>query len=97
MWVSVHNVLVTTTVLRSICRQGADPNAIDNDSLTPLLLAATKKAWNAVDLLLQRKPDLTKRDTRGRNILHLMIMNGGSLDRMSVCLCNRVSCERLSY
>ena len=77
------------------CHQGADPNATDNDSLTPLLLAATKKAWNAVDLLLQRKPDLTKRDTRGRNILHLMIMNGGSLDRMSVCLCNRVSCEHV--
>ena len=62
----------------------------DDEQLTPLLLAATKKAWNAVELLLRREPNLRNRDMKGRNILHLIIMNGGSLDQMSLCLCNAV-------
>ena len=55
------------------------------------MLAAKKRAWNACEYLLQQGQDWRKKDAKGRNILHLIIMNGGNLENVSQCMCNKVS------
>ena len=73
--------------------QGAPLNDLDSDGMSPLLLAAAKKAWNTVEVLLISKADVTLRDKKNRNILHLVIRNGGKPEEFSFCMCSKVSSQ----
>ena len=59
--------------------QGADMDSQDKEGRTALLLAASKQAWRTVKLLLSHSADLTVRDNRNRNFLHLAIINSAKL------------------
>ena len=63
---------------------------MDKASLTPWLLAASKRAWNVVQIFLKQGIDLTIHDPKNRNILHVIIMNGGKPDQFNICMCQKV-------
>ena len=73
-----------------IC-QGANIDPLDKDCRTPLLLAAAKKSWKCVNILLERGANKSVRDMRNRNILHLIIKNGGKPQLFSCCMSSKVS------
>ena len=64
--------------------QGADKDARNQDEQTPALLAATKKSWNAVSALMTKKASYDCKDKENRNILHLIIQNGGRPDQCNI-------------
>ena len=73
--------------------QGADIDPLDSHGHTPMLLAATKQAWGAVDVLLQAGAKCCIRDQQQRNLLHLIIINGGRLETVVVENCKKVSSQ----
>ena len=75
--------------------QGANINDLDNEGMSPLLLGAAKKAWVTVEVLLKNKSDVTIRDKKNRNILHLIIRNGGKPEQFSFCMCTKVSSDTM--
>lgn len=54
--------------------------ALDNDQRTPLLLAASRSAWEATVTLVRRGADYKARDVDNKNVLHLAVRSGGNLD-----------------
>ena len=48
----------------------------DSEGRTPLLVAANRKSWATVSLLLEMNASTDVLDNRNRNILHLIIRNG---------------------
>ena len=75
--------------------QGADIDPLDSHGHTPMLLAATKQAWGAVDVLLQAGAKCCIRDQQQRNLLHLIIINGGRLETVVVENCKKVSAQKI--
>lgn len=64
--------------------QGVEVNAVDSQKRTPLLLAASKGAWKTVHLLLESGADISLKDNKNRNFLHLAIKYGGKLNQFGV-------------
>jgi ankyrin repeat protein len=60
--------------------QGANINAQDANNRTPLFVAASKRAWQSVNLLIKRGANMTLKDEKSRNFLHVIIKGGGSLN-----------------
>lgn len=59
---------------------GADINALDKEHRTPLLLAASRAGWRTVNILIRMGANIQLKDVNSRNVLHLVIMNGGRLE-----------------
>ena len=54
-----------------LCRQPrANINAVDSEGRTPLMYAAEYGAYDCVEALLEKKPDLSLCDQFGCNSLH---------------------------
>lgn len=87
--VNFHSVnAIQSTCL--IAGQGSDLESKDQEGQTPLLLAAAKSAWSAVNSLIKRGADINVRDHNNRNILHLIIRGGGQPAKFGLCLCKEV-------
>ena len=71
--------------------QGSDVEARDINDQTPLLLASSKRAWQAVDMLIQQGANIYQRDSKNRNLLHLIIKGGGKPSDFSICFMRPVS------
>lgn len=63
--------------------QGADINALDKESRSPLLLAASRSGWRTVASLIRLGADVQVKDSSKRNVLHLIVMYGGRLDEFA--------------
>ena len=64
----------------SIIWQGAVADQVDQNHRTSLLLAASHGGWRTVDVLLAHGADPTIRDKCAKNLLHVVLMSGGSLN-----------------
>ncbi|GFR58682.1 transient receptor potential cation channel subfamily A member 1 [Elysia marginata] len=69
-------------VLKYLLEHGADVDCRDVQDRTPLLLAAGKGCWGAVQLLISNNADVNVKDGNNRNFLHLAIRFGGKLDQI---------------
>jgi len=59
--------------------EGADINALDKERRSPLLLSASRAGWRTVHALIRLGANIYLKDANYRNVLHLVIMNGGRL------------------
>lgn len=66
-------------IVEFLVNEGADINALDKEHRSPLLLAASRSCWKTVHLLIRLGADISIKDGNSRNVLHLVIMNGGRL------------------
>ena len=74
--------------------QGADVNAKDKESRSPLLLAASRGGWRTVNTLIRLGANIRVKDSNSRNVLHLVVMNGGRLDELAATVINVSRVER---
>uniref|UniRef100_T1JBU6 Ion transport domain-containing protein n=1 Tax=Strigamia maritima TaxID=126957 RepID=T1JBU6_STRMM len=72
-----------TRVVEFLIKEGANVDAVDSEQRSAMLLAASRSAWSTVYLFLNAGADVNVRDSSGRNILHYVVMNGGSLEAFS--------------
>lgn len=70
-------------IVEYLVNEGADINALDREHRSPLLLAASRAAWKTVLALIRLGAQITIKDVNSRNVLHLVIMNGGRLDEFA--------------
>lgn len=70
-------------IVQYLVNQGADINALDKEHRTPLLLAASRAGWRTVNILIRLGSNIHLKDVNYRNVLHLVIMNGGRLEDFS--------------
>lgn len=70
-------------VVSYLIEEGADINALDREHRSPLLLAASRGAWKTVLTLIRLGAEIAIKDVNSRNVLHLVIMNGGRLDEFA--------------
>lgn len=70
-------------VVSYLVKEGADINALDHEHRSPLLLAASRGAWKTVLTLIRLGAEISIKDINLRNVLHLVIMNGGRLDEFA--------------
>lgn len=63
--------------------EGADINMLDKEKRSPLLLAASRGGWRTVHLLIKLGSNINLKDVNHRNVLHLVIMNGGHLEEFA--------------
>lgn len=79
-------------IVEYLIGEGADINALDREHRSPLLLAASRAAWKTVLALIRFGAQITIKDANARNVLHLVIMNGGRLEEfaraVSLIQCN---------
>lgn len=67
-------------IVQFLVSEGADINALDKEHRTPLLLAASRGGWRTVNTLIRLGANIQLKDVNSRNVLHLVIMNGGRLE-----------------
>lgn len=60
--------------------QGAEINPLDKESRSPLLLAASRTGWRTVLALIRLGANIHLKDANQRNVLTLVVMNGGRLE-----------------
>lgn len=70
-------------VVEYLINEGADINALDHERRSPLLLGASRGAWKTVLSLIRLGAQISIKDVNSRNVLHLVIMNGGRLDEFA--------------
>ncbi|XP_052892549.1 transient receptor potential cation channel subfamily A member 1 [Anopheles moucheti] len=75
-------------IVEYLVKEGADINAMDKEKRSPLLLSSSRAGWRTVMTLIRLGANISLKDVNSRNVLHLVIMNGGSLDEFAkeVCL-----------
>ena len=73
--------------------QGADINFKSHNGFTAILIAASRKAWKCVSILLGQGSDPKVKDSEGRNILHLIILGGGQPCGFDFCIRRDVGCS----
>ncbi|XP_050537848.1 transient receptor potential cation channel subfamily A member 1 isoform X2 [Daktulosphaira vitifoliae] len=70
-------------IVQYLIEEGADINALDKESRSPLLLAASRSGWRTVISLIRLGADVQVKDSSKRNVLHLIVMYGGRLDEFA--------------
>ncbi|XP_050421668.1 transient receptor potential cation channel subfamily A member 1 isoform X3 [Adelges cooleyi] len=70
-------------IVQYLIEEGADMNALDKESRSPLLLAASRSGWRTVISLIRLGADVQVKDSNKRNVLHLVVMYGGRLDEFA--------------
>ncbi|XP_058838850.1 transient receptor potential cation channel subfamily A member 1 isoform X10 [Topomyia yanbarensis] len=73
-----------------LVQEGADINALDKENRSPLLLSASRGGWRTVMVLIRLGANIALKDINARNVLHLVIINGGRLDDFA----KEVSCTQ---
>ncbi|XP_048004376.1 transient receptor potential cation channel subfamily A member 1 [Leguminivora glycinivorella] len=63
-----------------LVQEGSDINPLDKERRSPLLLAASRAGWRTVHTLIRLGADIRLKDINSRNVLHLVVMNGGRLE-----------------
>ncbi|EDS35491.1 ANKTM1 [Culex quinquefasciatus] len=66
-----------------LVQEGADLNALDQENRSPLLLAASRGGWRTVMVLIRLGANISLKDANCRNVIHLIITNGGHLDEFA--------------
>ena len=56
---------------------------MDKERRSPLLLAASRSGWRTVLVLIRLGADIQLKDANHRNVLHLVVMNGGRLEEFA--------------
>nr|XP_034839618.1 transient receptor potential cation channel subfamily A member 1 [Maniola hyperantus] len=67
-------------IVSYLIAEGSDINPLDKERRSPLLLAASRAGWRTVHTLISIGSDVELKDTNDRNVLHLIVMNGGRLE-----------------
>ncbi|XP_045784987.1 transient receptor potential cation channel subfamily A member 1 [Maniola jurtina] len=67
-------------IVSYLIAEGSDINPLDKERRSPLLLAASRAGWRTVHTLISLGADVELKDTNDRNVLHLIVMNGGRLE-----------------
>nr|XP_026500855.1 transient receptor potential cation channel subfamily A member 1 [Vanessa tameamea] len=67
-------------IVSFLVAQGSDINPLDKEMRSPLLLAASRAGWRTVQVLIRLGADVELKDVNNRNVLHLVVMNGGRLE-----------------
>ncbi|KAK7066886.1 Transient receptor putative cation channel subfamily A member 1 [Halocaridina rubra] len=62
-----------------LLEEGAMVDHLDKENRSALLLAAAHGGWRTVDILLKYGANPAVRDSNSKNLLHIVIMNGGSV------------------
>ncbi|XP_021938939.1 transient receptor potential cation channel subfamily A member 1 isoform X3 [Zootermopsis nevadensis] len=63
--------------------EGADINTLDKERRSPLLLASSRAGWRTVQILIRLGANIHLKDVNYRNVLHLVVMNGGRLEEFA--------------
>ncbi|XP_035438092.2 transient receptor potential cation channel subfamily A member 1 isoform X8 [Spodoptera frugiperda] len=79
-------------IVNYLINEGSDINPLDKERRSPLLLAASRAGWRTVQTLIRLGADIELKDINSRNVLHLVVMNGGRLEEFAATCKNR--CER---
>lgn len=66
-----------------LVQEGADLNALDQENRSPLLLAASRGGWRTAMVLIRLGANISLKDANCRNVIHLIITNGGHLDEFA--------------
>ncbi|XP_065074384.1 transient receptor potential cation channel subfamily A member 1 isoform X2 [Ochlerotatus camptorhynchus] len=77
-------------IVEYLVQEGGDINALDKENRSPLLLSASRGGWRTVMILIRLGANISLKDVNCRNVLHLVIMNGGRLDEFA----KEVSCTQ---
>ncbi|CAB3379362.1 Hypothetical predicted protein [Cloeon dipterum] len=78
-------------IVEFLIEEGADMNVVDKERRSPLLLAASKSGWRTVKTLTQFGANIHLKDSSLRNVLHLIVMNGGNLEEFASLVCRSQS------
>nr|CAD7395370.1 unnamed protein product [Timema cristinae] len=70
-------------IVEYLVQEGADINLLDKEKRPPLLLAASRAGWRTVHTLIRLGANIQLKDVNQRNVLHLIIMNGGRLEEFA--------------
>ncbi|CAH0716261.1 unnamed protein product, partial [Brenthis ino] len=79
-------------IVSYLIAEGSDINPLDKERRSPLLLAASRAGWRTVHKLITLGADVELKDINSRNVLHLVVMNGGRLEDFAATCKGR--CER---
>ncbi|KAK6626900.1 Transient receptor putative cation channel subfamily A member 1 [Polyplax serrata] len=67
-------------IVEYLISEGAEINPLDKENRSPLLLAASRAGWRTVLTLIRLKANILLKDSNHRNVLSLVVMNGGRLE-----------------
>ncbi|XP_023702416.1 transient receptor potential cation channel subfamily A member 1 isoform X3 [Cryptotermes secundus] len=70
-------------IVQYLVSEGADINPLDKERRSPLLLASSRAGWRTVQILIQLGANIHLKDVNSRNVLHLVVMNGGRLEEFA--------------
>ncbi|CAH1647463.1 unnamed protein product [Spodoptera littoralis] len=70
-------------IVNYLISEGSDINPLDKERRSPLLLAASRAGWRTVQTLIRLGADIELKDINSRNVLHLVVMNGGRLEEFA--------------
>lgn len=73
-------------VVEYLSNEGSDINHKSMEGSSAMILAASKKAWKCVSLLLGLGADPKTTDSHGHNLLHLIILGGGQPCGFDFCI-----------
>ncbi|CAH2985204.1 unnamed protein product [Chilo suppressalis] len=79
-------------IVNYLISEGSDINPLDKERRSPLLLAASRAGWRTVHTLIRLGADIQLKDINSRNVLHLVVMNGGRLEDFAASCKDR--CEK---
>jgi len=77
--------------------QGADINPLDKERRSPLLLASSRGGWRTVQTLIRLGANIHLKDVNSRNVLHLVVMNGGRLEEFADQVIKVRKCHYLTH
>ncbi|CAA9998410.1 unnamed protein product [Nesidiocoris tenuis] len=78
-------------IVQYLIKEGADVNPLDKEKRSPLLLAGSRGGWKTVLTLIRLKANIRLKDSNDRNVLHLVVMNGGRLTEFAEEVCKAQS------
>ncbi|XP_048488333.1 transient receptor potential cation channel subfamily A member 1 isoform X2 [Plutella xylostella] len=67
-------------IVEFLISEGSDINPLDKEHRSPLLLAASRAGWRTVNALIELGADICLKDVNSKNVLHLVVLNGGRLE-----------------
>ncbi|XP_037299699.1 transient receptor potential cation channel subfamily A member 1 isoform X2 [Manduca sexta] len=79
-------------IVNYLISEGSDINPLDKEKRSPLLLAASRAGWRTVHTLIRLGADIQLKDINSRNVLHLVVINGGRLEEFAANCKDR--CEK---